>query len=91
MRRWLQLLIPLLLMLEIGVVTLDGQRARTAPRRDAKTPSAPVTASPAVFPAPGALSPRNANHQAEARLDTDQRTITGREGLTRRNITGVTT
>lgn len=91
MRRWLQLLIPLLLMLAIGVVTLDGQRARTAPRRDAKTPSARVTASPAVFPAPGALSPRNANYQVEARLDADQRTITGREWLTWRNITGAST
>src|SRR5450759_3415561 len=91
MRRWLQLPIPLLLMLAIGVVTRDGQLARTAPRRDAKTPSAPVTASPAVFPAPGALSPRNANYQIEARLDPDQRTITGREWLTWRNITGAST
>jgi hypothetical protein len=96
MRRWLQPLVPLLLMLAIGVAALDGQRARNAPRQKARAAAPPVAVSaqsapPTAAAAPGSLSPRNANYLIEARLDSRQRMITGREWLTWRNITGVST
>jgi hypothetical protein len=97
MRRWLQLLAPLLLMLAIGAPALDGQRARQTPRPKAKPAARPAAATPveamapAAVSAPGALSPRNANYLIEARLNSRQRTITGREWLTWRNITSVST
>lgn len=100
MRRWLHVLGPLLLMAAIGAVGLDGQRARqlTRPRpkpaaQAAAQPPAPAraeaaAAAPGDAPAPGALSPRNANYLIEARLDSRQHMITGREWLTWRNTTG---
>ncbi len=98
MRRRLPPLAPLLLMLAIGVAAVSGQRAATLATREAQSP-APATAKqtppPAVAPAadvaPGALSPRNANYRIEARLDTKQRTITGKQWLTWRNLTAAST
>jgi Peptidase family M1 domain len=101
MRRWLPMLVPLLVLLAAGGAALDGQRARNAPRPRprpaatapaARAPEGRVAAAPpSTAPAPGALSPRNANYLIEARLDSRQRMITGREWLTWRNITGSST
>jgi hypothetical protein len=97
MRRRLQPLVPLLLMLAIGAAVVSGHRAARPPRQDAK-PAAPATerqmppaVAEAVGLAPGALSPRNANYRIEASLDTRKRAITGRQWLTWRNITGAAT
>ncbi len=88
MRRRLQLLVPLLLMLAIGVAVVSAPRpAQPQPQRE-EPPAASAT-PPAA--APGALSPRNANYRIEARLDTGTRTITGRQWLTWRNTTGTAT
>jgi hypothetical protein len=105
MRRRLQPLVPLLLMLAIGMAVVDGQRAAKPPRQKAKPaaqatapkPAPPAKKAPAAAVArlaelaPGALSPRNANYQIEARLDAQKRTIAGKEWLTWRNITGAPT
>jgi hypothetical protein len=98
MRRRLPPLVPLLLMLGIGVAVVSGQRAAKPLRLESKS-AAPATAKPQPPPAvapsadlpPGALSPRNANYRIEARLDANKRTITGKQWLTWRNITGTST
>ena len=98
MRRRLPPLAPLLLMLAIGVAVVSGQRPVTLTGQEAR-PAAPATAkqtpppvvAPAAGVAPGALSPRNANYRMEARLDAKKRTITGKQWLTWRNITGAST
>jgi hypothetical protein len=91
MRRWLQPLVPLLLMLALAGAALDGQRSRNArPTTKGPEPAAPAAKAPAAAPTPprepGALSPRNANYLIEARLDAKRRVITGRQWLTWRNI-----
>jgi len=94
MRRCLQPVVPLLLMLAIGVAVLDGRRASQALRPEtasairAGAPAPVPAAAPDALTAPGALSPRNASYVIEARLDSRGRMITGREWLTWRNITG---
>ncbi len=98
MRRRLPPLVPLLLMLAIGVAVVSGQRP-AGPASQGATPAPPAMAKqappPATAPgadiAPGALSPRNANYRIEARLDKKTRTITGKQWLTWRNITGAST
>jgi hypothetical protein len=47
---------------------------------------APAAAQSYDRPAPGALSPRNANYTIEVRLDHEARTLTGRETIRWRNI-----
>jgi hypothetical protein len=105
MRRRLQPLVPLLLILAIGVAVVSAQRGARPPARKAK-PAAPAAAPkhapparkalkapvrPALELPPGALSPRNANYRIEAGLDAQKHTITGRQWLTWRNITGAPT
>jgi hypothetical protein len=97
MRRWLPPITALLLMLAVAGVALDGQRPRTAPRPKARAAEpSPAAARPAPTSSdaprePGALSARNANYLIDARLDAGRRTITGRQWLTWRNISGATT
>ena len=96
MRRWSQPLVPLLLVLAVGVAVVDGRRAARPPRQESIPASAaagqtPSAGAAAAEPAPGALSPRNANYRIEARLDAKSRRITGRQWLTWRNITGAST
>jgi len=98
MRRRLPPLVQLLSMFAIGAAVVSGQRAADPQRAEAKpaaTTAARQVTPPAVAPiaalAPGALSPRNANYRIEARLDSEKRTVTGKQWLTWRNITGTAT
>ena len=83
------LLVTGLLALGVGVgLTRDG---RTPPREPAAwaTDIAPLSVGSAQ--ASSALSPRNANYSIDVQLDTSTRTLTGREVLTWRNISGIST
>jgi len=67
--------------------------AAQAPPPGAGVASTPSTRAPAAAPAasPDALSPRNANYSIDVALDPHRRTLAGREVITWRNVSTVTT
>ena len=85
----LYLVVTGLLTLGVGVgLTRDG---RTPPREPSPwaTEIAPLSVGSAQ--ASSALSPRNANYSIDVQLDTSARTLTGREVLTWRNTSSIST
>jgi hypothetical protein len=83
----------------IALGPAEAQRASSGAGRKAPAPAKAAKAAPPAppsrqpvrandAPAPGALSPRNANYSIDVRLDPASRTLTGSEILTWRNISG---
>jgi aminopeptidase N len=68
------------LAVTLVVGALVAAAAVVSGRQDAPAPTA--------TPSEGTLSPRNANYEIDARLDHDAKTITGRETIRWRNVTG---
>jgi len=61
--------------------------AAPSARQESPAPPADRSAAPPEDAAPGALSPRNANYEIDARLDENAKVINGRETIRWRNIT----
>jgi len=93
-RRVLPIVALVLVVASAGIAGLDpSQQPKRPTSRNAAPPAgtsvpAPVDAS---APRPGALSPRNANYSIDVRLDHASRSLTGREVITWRNISGAST
>ena len=88
---------PTLCLLSIGLLTAGLGMSLTG---EGRTPSSePLGWTQAAVPlptaalaqAPAALSPRNANYSIDVELDPRDRTLTGREVLTWRNISNIST
>ena len=77
----------------LATVCLSGWLAGQVAKTDAVGLALTVTqpASPPTGEVIGTPSPRNANYSIDVRLDPDRRTLTGRETVTWRNISNITT
>ena len=77
----------------LATVCLSGWLAGQVAKTDAVGLALTVTqpASPPTGEVIGTPSPRNANYSIDIRLDPDRRTLTGRETVTWRNISNITT
>lgn len=93
-RRVLPIVALALALAGAGTAGFDPSQQPESPvRTNAATPdgTSPPAQSDAPAPPPAALSPRNASYSVDVRLDHASRTLTGREVITWRNISGAST
>jgi len=93
-RRVLPIVTLALVVASAGIAGLDtSQQPKSPTSRKAAPPAGASVPAPVDLSAPrlGALSPRNANYSIDVRLDHASRTLTGREVITWRNISGAST